>query len=52
MIAALEQGDLARAGTLLDASHASLRDDYEASVSEVEQAVAPTSSAPARPARA
>jgi galactokinase len=39
MIAALEAGDMARAGRLLDASHASLRDDYEASVPEVEAAV-------------
>jgi galactokinase len=39
MVAALRAGDLAAAGALLDASHASLRDDYEASVPEVEQAV-------------
>ena len=32
-------GDLRAAGRLLDASHASLRDDYEASVPEVEDAV-------------
>jgi galactokinase len=40
MVAALRAGDLAAAGALLDASHASLRDDYEASVPEVEAAVA------------
>ena len=38
-IAALEHGDLAHVGALLDASHASLRDDYAASVPAVEQAV-------------
>jgi galactokinase len=36
---ALRAGDLATAGRLLDASHASLRDDYEASVPAVEAAV-------------
>jgi galactokinase len=39
MVAALEAGDMPAAGRLLDASHASLRDDYEASVPEVEAAV-------------
>ena len=39
MVAALHSGDLAAAGLLLDASHASLRDDYEASVAEVETTV-------------
>jgi galactokinase len=39
MAAALAAGDLARAGSLLRESHASLRDDYEASVPEVERAV-------------
>jgi len=38
-VAALEQGDLAEVGDLLDASHHSLRDDYEVSVPEVEGAV-------------
>ncbi len=38
-IAALRAGDLAEVGRLLDASHASLRDDYAASVPEVEQTV-------------
>jgi galactokinase len=36
---ALAARDLERAGGLLDASHASLRDDYEASVPEVEATV-------------
>jgi galactokinase len=39
MVAALRRGDLAEAGALLDASHTSLRDDYEASVPAVEAAV-------------
>jgi galactokinase len=39
-VAALEDGDMAALGELLDASHASLRDDYEVSVPEVERAVA------------
>jgi galactokinase len=39
MVAALRAGDLPAAGALLDASHASLRDDYEASVPDVERAV-------------
>jgi galactokinase len=39
-VAALGQGDLNRVGRLLDAAHASLRDDYEVSVPEVERAVA------------
>ncbi|MEA2311952.1 MAG: galactokinase [Solirubrobacteraceae bacterium] len=39
MTAALAAGDLEAAGRLLDASHASLRDDYEASVPEVEATV-------------
>jgi galactokinase len=34
--AALEGGDLAAAGELLDASHASLRDDYEVSIPELD----------------
>jgi galactokinase len=38
-IAALRAGDLEEVGRLLDASHASLRDDYAASVPEVEQTV-------------
>jgi galactokinase len=39
MVRALAAGDLEEAGALLDASHASLRDDYEASVPEVERTV-------------
>jgi galactokinase len=38
-VAALERGDLEAVAALLDRSHASLRDDYEASVPEVEAAV-------------
>ena len=38
-VAALDRGDLAELGRLLDASHASLRDDYEVSVPAVEAAV-------------
>jgi galactokinase len=38
-VAALEAGDLDQVGRLLDASHRSLRDDYEVSVPEVERAV-------------
>src|SRR5439155_1307793 len=38
-VAALEAGDLVRLGALLDASHASLRDDYEVSTPEVDQLV-------------
>ena len=36
-VAALRDGDLAALGALLDASHASLRDDYEVSVDAVER---------------
>jgi galactokinase len=39
MVDALAAGGLEEAGRLLDASHASLRDDYAASVPEVERAV-------------
>jgi galactokinase len=39
MVRALADGDLEEAGRLLDASHASLRDDYAASVPEVERTV-------------
>jgi galactokinase len=38
-VAALAAGDLAEVGRLLDASHRSLRDDYEVSVPAVEEAV-------------
>jgi galactokinase len=39
MVRALREQDLDAAGRLLDASHASLREDYEASVPEVEATV-------------
>ena len=39
MVAALREGDLEQAGRLLDASHRSLRDDYEVSVPAVDQTV-------------
>jgi galactokinase len=39
MVAALHDGDLAACATLLNASHTSLRDLYEASVPEVEATV-------------
>jgi len=39
MAEALAAHDLEQAGTLLDESHASLRDDYESSVPEVEETV-------------
>ncbi len=51
MVAALHAGDLAEAGRLLDASHASLRDDYAASVPAVEDAVAALGRAGAAGAR-
>jgi galactokinase len=50
-VAALRDGDLAEVGRLLDASHASLRDDYEASVPEVERTVAALKDAGAAGAR-
>ena len=51
MVAALDAGDLAEAGRLLDASHASLRDDYAASVPAVEDTVAALKRAGAAGAR-
>jgi galactokinase len=48
---ALAGGDLEAVGALLDASHASLRDDYEASVAEVEATVARLKAAGAAGAR-
>jgi galactokinase len=51
MVAALEAGDLGTAGALLDASHASLRDDYDASVPAVERAVEALKAAGATGAR-
>ncbi len=50
-VAALRSGDLDEVGRLLDASHASLRDDYEASVPAVERAVAALREAGAAGAR-
>ena len=51
MVQALRDGDLAEAGRLLDASHASLRDDYESSVPAVERTVAELKAAGAAGAR-
>ena len=51
MVAALEAGDLEAVGALLDASHASLRDDYDASVPAVERAVEALKAAGATGAR-
>ena len=51
MVAALAAGDLPEAGRLLDASHASLRDDYDASVPAVEAVVARLKAAGAAGAR-
>ena len=51
MVAALRAGDLEEAARLLDASHASLRDDYEASVPEVEATVTALKDAGAAGAR-
>jgi len=51
MVAALRAGDLHAAAELLDASHASLRDDYAASVPEVEATVAALKRAGAAGAR-
>jgi galactokinase len=49
--AALDADDLPRVARLLDESHASLRDDYESSVPEVEQTVARLKAAGAAGAR-
>jgi galactokinase len=51
MVAALQARDLEEAARLLDASHASLRDDYAASVPEVERTVAALMQAGAAGAR-
>jgi galactokinase len=51
MVGALRAGDLPAAGRLLDASHASLRDLYAASVPEVESTVARLKAAGAAGAR-
>jgi galactokinase len=50
-VVALRDGDLAQLGALLDASHASLRDDYEVSVEAVERTVARLKDAGAAGAR-
>jgi galactokinase len=50
-VAALRRGELADVGRLLDASHSSLRHDYEVSAPEVERAVAACRSAGALGAR-
>jgi galactokinase len=50
-VAALRAGDLPGLGALLDASHASLRDDYEVSVDAVERTVARLKAAGAAGAR-
>jgi galactokinase len=50
-VAALREGDLAQVGRLLDASHASLRDLYDASTAAVERTVAALKDAGAAGAR-
>lgn len=45
-VQALEVGDLTRFGAMMDASHASLRDDYEVSVPPVDRLVALTRALP------
>jgi galactokinase len=50
-VVALRDGDLEKLGALLDASHASLRDDYEVSVDAVERTVARLKDAGAAGAR-
>jgi galactokinase len=50
-VAALHDGDLPALGELIDASHASLRDDYEVSVDAVERTVARLKDAGAAGAR-
>jgi galactokinase len=50
-VQALHAGDLAALGELIDASHASLRDDYEVSVDAVERTVARLKDAGAAGAR-
>jgi galactokinase len=50
-VAALHHGDLPALGELIDASHASLRDDYEVSVDAVERTVARLKQAGAAGAR-
>jgi len=50
-VAALEAGEIERLGSLLDASHASLRDDYEVSTPELDALVAALEDAGALGAR-
>lgn len=50
-VAAMRAGDMARFGTLMDASHASLRDDYEVSTPALNQLVSLAKQAGARGAR-
>jgi galactokinase len=50
-VRALREGDLSALGALIDASHASLRDDYEVSVDAVERMVARLKDAGAAGAR-
>ena len=50
-VAALERGDAARIGRLMDEAHASLRDDYEVSLPELDLLVAAARSAGALGAR-
>ncbi|MCY7394654.1 MAG: galactokinase [Nocardioides sp.] len=50
-VAALEAGDWTRVGTLMDASHRSMRDDFEISCTELDLAVAAAVRAGARGAR-
>jgi galactokinase len=50
-VRALHDGDLPALGELIDASHASLRDDYEVSVDAVERTVARLKDAGAAGAR-
>ncbi len=50
-VAALRDGDLGELGALIDASHASLRDDYQVSVDAVERTVARLKAAGAAGAR-
>jgi galactokinase len=51
LVAAVERGDWRRAGLLMTQSHASLRDDYEVSVRELDVAVAAALGAGAHGAR-
>ncbi|HYQ01938.1 MAG TPA: galactokinase [Polyangiaceae bacterium] len=45
-VAALKEGNVSRFGSLMSASHASLRDDYEVSCPELDEAVAAVASEP------